>query len=332
MRINLRDGIGQSRRRFLFAGGALGAAVWMSNQSLAGSGEPLRVAIYKGIGDYKLMFHAAGLPAPSFPVSYEEFGSGKVILEAMNAGSLDLGSMSEIPPVFSIPSRPRLKLIGVIKGDVNNQAVLIQRDSKITSIADLKGKRVGYVRATTSHYFLLKMLAEAGLTFDDIVPVNLTPPDGQAAFAKGALDAWAIYGYSIPLAIHLNGARVLKTALGYLSGNYLLAAHPETIADPKRHAEIEELLRQLRAALAWGNANPEAWAELEAKSLGLPKEIVLEETLKQSSPWLSAPVDDAVIASQQEVADVFARAGLIQEPVDVSKLWDRSFNFVLAGN
>lgn len=115
--------------------------------------------------------------------------------------------------------------------------MLVPKDSPIRSSADLKGKRVGYVRATTTQYYLTKMLAEVGLSFADIEAINLSVPDGAAAFRTGQLDAWAIYGYSVPLAQSNAGARVLKRANGYLSGNYPFFASPEAIADaPRRSA------------------------------------------------------------------------------------------------
>lgn len=101
------------------------------------------------------------------------------------------------------------------------------------SVAELRGKRVGFVRATTTHYYLFRMLEQAGLSWSDIQPVNLTPADGQAAFRAGSLDAWAIYGYSVPLAKQA-GARVLRTAADILSGNYPYFASPAPLADPTR--------------------------------------------------------------------------------------------------
>ena len=46
-----------------------------------------------------------------------------------------------------------------------------------------------------------RILKAAGLSFADIIGVPLTPADGRAAFDQGAIDAWAIYGYSVPITI-----------------------------------------------------------------------------------------------------------------------------------
>jgi sulfonate transport system substrate-binding protein len=120
----------------------------------------LRVATYKG-GDATLL-KTAGLTDTPYTIDWSEFQSGNAMVEAMNGGSLDIASGSEIPPIFARLQNAQVRVIAVYKDDVNNQVVLVPKGSSIRSIADLKGKRVGYLRATTTHYYLLRMLEEAG--------------------------------------------------------------------------------------------------------------------------------------------------------------------------
>ncbi|MEE4463928.1 ABC transporter substrate-binding protein [Azotobacter chroococcum] len=322
---------GLSRRRFLAgSAGALALAPLLGHGLRAEAATPgrLRVAQYKG-GD-KLLLEAAGLADTPYPIDWAEFASGNLMVEAMNGGSLDLAYGSEIPPLFGFIKGARIRVVGVIRGDVNEQTVLVPKDSPIQSIADLKGKRVGYVRATTTQYYLTKMLAEVGLSFADIEAINLTVPDGAAAFRTGQLDAWAIYGYSVPLAQTSVGARVLKRANGYLSGNYLFFASPEAIADPQRHAAIADFFARLQKAFAWRQANPERYAAALAAEIGVPVEAVLALLRNESQVRRLVPVDDAAIHSQQDVADTFLKAGVIERPVDVRPLWDGSFAAALA--
>lgn len=68
------------------------------------------------------------------------------------------------------------------------------------------------------------MLHSVDLDWQDIHPVAMSPTDGMAAFSNGALDALAIYGFQIQRAIATQGAHVLRTALGFLSGNYTASA------------------------------------------------------------------------------------------------------------
>jgi sulfonate transport system substrate-binding protein len=320
------------RRRFLGLAAA-GAASGLASGRLSAApvdlaGVTLRVAQYKG-GD-ALLLAAAGLLDTPYRLSWSEFGSGNLMVEAMNGGAIDLAYGSEIPPIFARVSDARIRVIAVIKGDVNEQVVLVPRESGIHSIADLKGRRVGYVKATTTHYYLLKMLEEVGLSFADITPVNLTPADGRAAFEAGALDAWAIYGYSVPLTKSKTGARVLKTALGYLSGNYLYFAHPDALADAARQAAIADYLLRIRQGFLWLDDHAETFAAAQAPLIGVPREFILEMLGNVSQPRRLTAPDQTAIGSEQAVADAFVKAGIVPGPIDVRPMWDESLAPILA--
>src|ERR1700728_2565479 len=159
-----------TRRMLLTAGGALALTGGMmlsacGKRSDADSRLPvLRASITgKGDSDTRLMLSAAGLRADGFRIEYSDFPSGQLVVEALDGGALDLGGMSEIPPIFAAASPIHsFRQIAVLHGDVNNQVVLVPRGSPIGDLAGLKGKRVGYVRATTAQYFLIRMLESVG--------------------------------------------------------------------------------------------------------------------------------------------------------------------------
>ncbi|AMZ70518.1 ABC transporter substrate-binding protein [Pseudomonas frederiksbergensis] len=324
-----------NRRDFLtassFALGALGLSslglaprVFAQGKQLADL--TLGVATYRGQDSY--FVEDAGTGNTPYKVEYSEFAGGNLIVEALASGSLDVGGMSEIPPIFSIQSHRQPRLIAVLQSDVNNQVFLIPKDSPIESIGQLRGKRVGYVRSTTSHYFLIKALKEQGLTMNDITAVALTPQDGFSAFQSGQLDAWVIYGVFIQLAKFRSGARVLKTALGYLSGNYLIAARPAALEDPLRKQAIQDYIQRQARTWEWINNNPEPWATKSAQLLGVDKAVFLDMYNNRSQPTKVVEVNDQAIASQQEVADLFFAAGVLNERLDVSPLWDRNFRLL----
>jgi sulfonate transport system substrate-binding protein len=289
----------------------------------------LRVATFKG--GVETFLKAAGQASAPYKLDYAEFGAGNLITEAILAGAVDIGSMSEIPPIFVAASKPAMRLIAVLKGDVNSQLVLAPHSSAIHDLAALKGKKVGYVRATTSHYLLLKLLEEHGLGFSDITPVALSPQDGRTAFERGSLDAWVSYGVQAEAVRASVGARVLTTGLGRLSGNYLYAASPAALGDPARRAAIVDYLRRVQRSYLWADANPDAWAGLVGAATGAPASLYLQQRRERSAPTRLARVDAAAVASQQAVAASFAKAGVIPAGVDVAPLWDRGLNGELRG-
>jgi sulfonate transport system substrate-binding protein len=322
---------GWTRRGLLIGGSALGAGLMLASCGHLGKERILRASTTgKGEGDIGLMIRSAGLAPKGFKVEYSNFQSGHLAVEALNGGSLDYAGVSEIPPVFAAASTIQsFRQIAVTHGDVNNQVILVPKGSKIEGLHDLKGKRVGYIRATTAHYFLIRMLQSVGLGWGDIVPVAIGVSDGAAAFSSGGLDAWAIYGFPIQRAIATEGARILKTALGFLSGNYLVAAHVDALKDPAKVELIGDYLRLVKQAFAWAATNRDAWAAAVAKDIGVPLAYVQDEFRRASDVYSLRPVTQEAIHSQQQVADIFAEQNLIPHAVDVRSLWDGRFNSII---
>lgn len=304
---------------------------------MAGFSPALQAADLAGVtlrlGDYKaqdaLLLKAAKLDNTPYKLAVSEFPSGQVILEAINAGAIDIGSMSETPPAFGAAAKASFSIVAVAHDDVNWQVVLVPPGSAVQSVADLRGKRVGYVRATTTQYYLSRMLNKAGLAWTDIKAMPLGVAEGKAAFDSGSLDAWAVYGYSVPLSIR-DGARVLLTANGYLSGNYPWCAAPSALADPGRAAAIADLFLRLRRAYAWRAANIQAWGAIHSAAIHVPLDIDIDLLTHASMFRELQPVTDADVASAQDVADVFTRLNMLPGKVDMAPRFDRRFAEILS--
>src|SRR5712672_2872334 len=116
-------------------------------------------------------------------------GSNKA-LEFLNAGSIDFGSTAgSAALVARINGNPIKSIYILLRPEWT--ALVIGRDSKIATVADLKGKRVAVTRGTDPHIFLVRALLDAGLSEKDITPVLLQHADGKTALIRGDVDAWA---------------------------------------------------------------------------------------------------------------------------------------------
>jgi sulfonate transport system substrate-binding protein len=316
-----------SRRAVLAAAAGLAAApAFAAAPDL--TGVTLRIGTYKGL--WRPLLQSSALANTPYAIDWKELNNGVLHIEALNGDALDVGSGSEIPAMFAARQRANVRFIAVIHEDLNSQVTLARKDAPINSIADLKGKRVGYVRATTAHYFLARQLAEVGLGFNDIEAVNLTPADGYSAFASGSLDAWAIYGYNGQLAVAKHGARILKTAVGYLSGNFPVYANLKAIDDPARQAAIGDFLLRLQKAYAWANKNFPAYAAAQVAETHLPIADLLDQFAHRSGDYALTAVTPDVPATHQEVADTFLKLGVLDQQTDVTPYWDTRFNQIIA--
>src|SRR6187397_2738870 len=116
-------------------------------------------------------------------------GSNKA-LEFLNAGSIDFGSSAGSAALVAKINGNPIKSIYVYSRP-EWTALVTSKDFKIATVADLKGKRVAVTRGTDPHIFLVRALAEAGLTDKDVKFVLLQHPDGRLALERGDVDAWA---------------------------------------------------------------------------------------------------------------------------------------------
>jgi len=116
-------------------------------------------------------------------------GSNKA-LEFLNAGSIDFGSTAGSAGLVAKINGNPIKSIYVYSRP-EWTALVTTKDSKIATVADLKGKRVAVTRGTDPHIFLVRALLGAGLSEKDITPVLLQHADGKTALVRGDVDAWA---------------------------------------------------------------------------------------------------------------------------------------------
>ena len=274
-------------------------------------------------------FKEAGLDNTHYKVEYVNFQGGNLQLEAMAADHLDLALTSEIPPIFASQAQNggNFKIIGIQQGTTLQQELVVPKDSPIKNVADLKGKQVAYVDSTTAHYFLLKMLEKAGLSWSDITPVKLSTSDGLTALIGGKVDALASYGNAI-ISAKQKGATTLASAKDILSGNFPIEATPDAIADPAKHAAIVDYLERYNKFYEWSRQNKDKWAKITADNTKQPVEqalATLKEGEEQRPSKIVATSKDA-ISSEQDIADIFTKVGLLKNKVDVSSFWSNAFD------
>lgn len=289
----------------------------------------LRIA-QTGWGSYEQGLKAAGLDKDlPYNVEYSVFQGGNLILEAMNAGHVDFGSTSEIPPIFSSLSEngDKTKQIAISKSNTLLQEIIVPKDSDIQSVADLKGKTVAYVQNTTAQYFLAKILAENGLSWDDIEAKSLTTADGLTALLGNNVDALASYGNTI-ISAKEKGATTLASAQDVLSGNFPISVPESVLKDDKKKEAIIDYLERLNKSYVWQREHLDEWAKIYAQNTKQPVETakqILKDGEKQQ-PTVITPVSDEAIASQQDIANVFKELKLLDHTVDVKNIWSTELN------
>jgi sulfonate transport system substrate-binding protein len=271
----------------------------------------------------------AGLANTPYKIKWAVFSGGDKQLQALQAGALDVANTSDIPPVFAAAATPPgWRVVAVQRANTLLQNVVAGKKSGITSIAQLKGKKVGYVQSTTAQYFLYKLLVQNGLTWSDIHAVALTPQDGVAALSSGSIDALASYGNSI-ITTEQQGAKVIGSGQDILSGDFPWEASNNLIGDSAQSAALVDLFSRINKAYAYIRDGHEAqYAALTAAATDEPKSEALSQIQsdEQQQPTTFTPTSAAQTAKEQDVANAFTSLGVLPGKVDVASYWSEALN------
>ena len=259
---------------------------------------------------------------PDTKFSWIEFPAGPQMLEALNVGSIDLGSTGDIPPIFAQAAGADLVYVGVEPPKPKAEVILVPENSPIKTVADLKGHKVAFQKGSSSHNLLLRALQQAGLTFKDIQPVYLTPADARAAFQQNNVDAWAIWDPYYSAALLQGGVRVLKDGETLKqTGSFYLAARPYA---EKNGDFVQGVLQTFSEADALTQSQRQESIALLAKTMGLP-EPVIASYLDHRPTTEIKPVDAKTAVLQQQTADLFYENRLVPKKIDIrDRIWQPS--------
>jgi len=277
-----------------------------------------------GWNSFEAALKVAGLDNTPYKVKWSVFSGGNLQLQALQSGALDVADSSEIPPIFvAVGGTVNFKVVGVQKANTLLQELVVGKGSAITGVAQLKGRKVGYVQNTTAQYFLDKLLEQAGLSWQDINAAPLTPSDGVAALNSGSIAALASYGNSI-ITAHADGATTIGSGQNILSGNFPWEASNSLIANASQRAALIDLFVRLNKAYAYiRDGHQQAYAQATATATHETVSAALSqfEAGEKQQPTQIVPTSAAAIASEQSVADSFSSIGALPKAVTVSRFW-----------
>ncbi|WP_431019875.1 sulfonate ABC transporter substrate-binding protein [Burkholderia cepacia] len=281
------------------------------------SGTRLRVGFQK-YGNF-VVLKARGtlekrLASQGVTVQWLEFPAGPQLLEGLNAGAIDVGTVGETPPIFAQAGGVDFVYIGNEPPAPQGEAIVVLPDSPIRNVAQLRGKKVAFNKGSNVHYLLVKALEHAGLTYADIQPIYLTPADARAAFVQRNVDAWVIWDPYLAAAERQIGARVIANGEGLVRNTqYYLAARKYAAAHPQ---VLRALLDEVDAVDRWARDHVTEVAAQLSPLVGLDAPT-LEVALKRAGYGVQ-PISDATLAYQQNIADAFSALKLIPGKLSVA--------------
>ena len=256
-----------------------------------------------------------------YKVKFARFTYGPPLVQAAASGDIDLGSVGDVPPITGAATEYGFSIVGVshyLDPKLAEEDVIVPKGSKITTLAELKGKKIAVPQGSSAHGLALLALKSAGLTPKDVQLDFLDPAAGATAFNSGKVDAWAIWNPQAGLAVQA-GARILAPGLPPIdqTSNYYVAPNKD-LSDPDRKAALTDVFQRLAAEFAWGNAHPDKLAEAVSKEEGISTSAAT--SVIGTFEYSIVPVAQSDITAEQNLASAFLSADQIKKSVDVSQI------------
>ena len=241
----------------------------------------------------------------------QTLGSNKA-LEFLNAGSIDFGSTAGSAALLAKINGNPIKSIYVFSRP-EWTALVVRKDSNITKVSDLKGKRVAVTRGTDPHIFLVRTLAQHGLTDKDVKLVLLQHQDGRLALEKGDVDAWAGLDPLMAQAEVDNGAKLFYRNAAINTWGVLNVRE----AFAKDHPElVGRVLRAYEKARAVALADPAALKATIAAAAKLSEPVAARQ-LERTDLSHSA-IGDVQAKTILEAGLALQQSGVLGADVDVT--------------
>jgi taurine transport system substrate-binding protein len=274
------------------------------------------------------LFEKVGL-APK----YVKFLAGAPMIAAAQGGSIDVAAPGIIPFITGVGQGVDWVAVGIDAAGASSEGFMVRKDAGINTIADLKGKKIGYFRASTAHYGLVTGLRKNGIEPSQVQLLHMAPAQQFAAMSNKDIDAAEVWEPWMQKMVHQANSKVLATEkdLGIYTAAAVLAVRREWLASHR------ETVRRFLAALVLAqdalDKDRSPALKVVAREMGIPGEWALvsynadppeiRRWLDPAYPYSIGP-DGLLRKNLDEVARFLYEEKVITKPVETKNLIDTS--------
>ncbi|MCT9081364.1 ABC transporter substrate-binding protein [Streptomyces fulvoviolaceus] len=285
--------------------------------------------LLRSLGYFEKELNALG-DGKTYKVDWQDYATGAPITAQMTAGKIDIGSMGDFPLLINAARGKQLgkptHLVSVtgynLRGGLNT--IVTAPDSKLTSLTDLKGKKVSTSVGSAADGTLVRALQRAGIDADQgIEKLNQQPAVGASALSAGSADALSQFVAWPGLLAYQGKAKALYDGAQLNLPTFHGVTAREDFAK-KRPAVLEAFLKAQAEATDYLNDHPVAAAEKVAKATSLPAEVVYLYNGAHGIATFDPAIKPQLVSALKEDVSVLKSAKLTGD-VDVDSFVDDQY-------
>jgi len=247
-----------------------------------------------------------------YKLKWQPFGLGPMVNESLMAGQLDMGVMGDFPAFIGRSAGTNYHIVSLASTGPKTLALVVQKDSNIMNVADLKGKKVGTTKGSYGQQLLTMLLEKNGLSTKDIQFMNVTMDDLTTALVRGDVDAGVMWEPLITrmeeageIKIIADGTDIYEAYAVVVASNDMVEKNPQAInAVLKAYQRGQEYLKQ----------NPEECMKLLVEDIKIPQPQLVVIINKFN---YDGTMTDKFVTDMKDTEGFMRKNGLIKNPVDV---------------
>jgi sulfonate transport system substrate-binding protein len=234
-------------------------------------------------------------------------------LEYLNSDSIDFGSTAGLAALLGRANGNPIKAV-YIYSRPEWTALAVNKDSAITSVKQLKGKKIAATIGTDPYLFLLRTLHENGLSKSDVDILNLQHPDGRVALEQKQVDAWAGLDPHLAASQLEAGSKLIYRNVAFNTYGFLNVSDAFAAKNPE---DVKRVIRAYERARLWVLKNPDQTAALISEETKLSPAVARLQLSRNdfSNPQIGKEHTDALRAA----APILLEENLVKSGTDLNK-------------
>ena len=258
-----------------------------SSKSEAGMPQVMRIG-YQVSANAELLAKALGLAEKAFTdnkVEYISFNSGRDVNTAMASGGIDVGLIGSVGVAVGIAQNLPYQVYFIHSVIGEAEALIVKNN--ITSISDIRGKKIAVPFGSTSHFSFLSLLKLENIPENELTILDLQPQDMVAAWQRGDIDGGYVWYPNLAKLVEDGGKNLVNSAdlakRGVITADLGVVRREFAEKYPDAMKKYVEVLDE---AVNFYRKSPEEASKEISKELGLSPEESLQAMNKLI--WLTS--------------------------------------------
>ena len=208
-----------------------------------------------------------GRPLFSVMIWLEQFSASALMFDSSRQATRFVASA-----ITALAAKIPLVIFAYQKMAPGSEGIVVKKDSGITSIKDLAGKKVAVNRGGTGEYLLMQGLATNGVDPKSVERIYLSPSDSGPSFTQGHVDAWATWDPFLTIAEKAYDGNVIADGAAIKSDNAVVLVSSRDFAKDKAD-QLQLVFDVIKSENAWAVANKADAGAIWAKEMNIPTDL-----------------------------------------------------------